>query len=127
VTRIATLALSLVLSLVAACAGRSPSPPNEPADHSDVIVQIINHSFNDMDVYATTGAGGSRLGFATGHKVSVFRVPWKRLDRASRFRLSVDPIGRGGRLFSSYLAVEPGSLVTWTLEPNLSSSNISVY
>jgi hypothetical protein len=115
----------MTLVLGAAC-GRSSPEAVEPGQQPDVVVQVINHNFNDMTVYAHHGAGGRMLGLASGHRVSEFRVPWGRVNGVDRFRLSVDPVGRGGRLFSGYLQVEPGSLVTWTLEPNLRSSNVSV-
>ena len=124
-TRAAIFGVLIALASDTGCGGSAP--PRERADDSDVVIQVINNGWNDMDVYAYMGAAGRWLGMATGHSVSAFRIPWRRLHRVSRFRLSVDPVGTGDRWFSGVLLVEPGSLVTWTLQPNLDSSTISVH
>lgn len=123
-SRLLTVPL-LALLFLAACGGSRP-PGSAPPSDSDVVVQVINHSFHDLDVYAYLGAKGRILGFASGHRITVFRIPWRQVSGATRARLSGHPIGSGRRIASGYLALEPGSVVTWTVEPQLGSSSIAV-
>lgn len=127
-SRILSALVGLMVILAAACGGRQSGEVSAPAERdSDIIVQVINNGFQDADIYAYTGAGGRLLGMAPGHRISVFRVAWHDLGVANRFRVAADPIGRPDRVFSDHLHLRPGSLITWTLQPNLESSTLAVY
>ena len=120
-------ALCLAIALAsgtAACVSSASSVPLRSGEQaSDVIVRIVNHRFNDVTVYANLGARRTRLGYAYGHQIAVFRIPWTQVGSIDYIRITVDSIGGGGRATSTPMAVQPGALVTWELQPVPFSSN----
>jgi len=105
------------LCLAAALAGCVSSAAPAPTDSADVVVQVINNRFNDATVVAELGGRRARLGLATGHQTSTFRIPWKRTGGVDDLRLLIDPIGGGRRITSSRMSIQPGTTVSWTLQP----------
>lgn len=116
------LAIALAGGTAACLSSASPARGSE-AQASDVIVRIINHRFNDVTVYANLGARRSRLGYAYGHQVAEFRIPWSQTGEIENLVITVDSIGGGGRATSTAMAIQPGSLVTWELQPEPFSTN----
>jgi hypothetical protein len=117
------LAAALASGTAACVSSASPAPLGSEQQAPDVIVRIINHRFNDVTVYANLGARRTRLGYATGKQTSVFRIPWGQTGGIDNIRLTVDSIGGGGRASSSVMAIQPGTLVTWELQPDPYSTN----
>jgi outer membrane biogenesis lipoprotein LolB len=117
------LAIALASGTAACVSNASPAPLNSEEQAPDVLVRIINHRFNDVTVYANLGARRTRLGYASGKRTSVFRIPWKQTAGIENIRLSIDSIGGGGRASSSPMAIQPGTLVTWELQPDPYSTN----
>lgn len=120
-------ALCLVAALAsgtAACvSSASPASPGSGEQATDVIVRIVNHRFNDVTVYANLGARRTRLGYAYGHQIAVFRIPWTQTGGIDSIRITVDSIGGGGRATSTPMAIQPGTQVIWELPPEPFSTN----
>jgi len=117
------LAIALASGTAACASSASPAPLRSGEQASDVIVRIINHRFNDVTVYANLGARRTRLGYAYGHQISVFRIPWSQTGGIENIRLTVDSIGGGGRATTTPMAIQPGTLLTWELQPVPLSTN----
>lgn len=117
------LAAALASGTAACVTSASPDPLGSEQQAPDVVVRVINHRFNDVTVYANLGARRTRLGYATGKQTSVFRIPWKQTGGIENIRLTVDSIGGGGRASSSVMAIQPGTMVTWELQPDPYSTN----
>ncbi len=117
------LAIALAGGTAACVSSASPAPLGSEDKAPDVLVRIINHRFNDVTVYANLGARRTRLGYASGKQTSVFRIPWKQTGGIQNIRLTVDSIGGGGAASSSPMAIQPGTLVTWELQPDPYSTN----
>lgn len=117
------LATALASGTAACVSSASPAPLGSEEQAPDVVVRIINHRFNDVTVYANLGARRTRLGYASGKQTSTFRIPWKQTGGIENIRLTVDSIGGGGRATSTPMAIQPGTLVTWELQPDPLSTN----
>lgn len=117
------LAIALASGTAACMSSASPAPPGSGEQTTDVVVRIVNHRFNDVTVYANLGARRSRLGYAYGHQISMFRIPWSQTGGIDNLVLTVDSVGGGGRASSTPMAIQPGTLVTWELQPVPMSSN----
>jgi hypothetical protein len=145
---LASVALAAVLpAAVAGCgAERQPEPAADRA--TDVTVRVISHDRNDVEVYLYANATLlGVLGRASAHGVTVFRVPWRRVagnlgmglgarelapddgfsGRRGSTGLSGGMGARAGGIASGYVHTAPGSVVVWTLAPNLASTMIAVH
>jgi hypothetical protein len=121
---LSALCLAIALTGATACAGSaSRASPGSVEQASDIVIRIVNHRFNDVTVYAHLGARRIRLGFAHGHGIAVFRIPWSRIGTIDYIRLTVDSIGGGSRATSTQMAIQPGTLLTWELQPVPFSTN----
>lgn len=117
------LAIALASGTPACASSASPAPPGSEQQASDVIIRIINHRFNDVTVHAHLGARRIRLGYAHGHGIALFRIPWSKTGGIDYIRLTIDSIGGGGRATSTQMAIQPGTLLTWELQPVPFSTN----
>ncbi|HTS87589.1 MAG TPA: hypothetical protein VMG41_03790 [Gemmatimonadales bacterium] len=125
---ITTLTLMLTAGLAAGCHHRPPPQMEANPQGGEVGIQIVNHNFSDMDVFALENGGYRvRLGQATGKATSVFVVPWRHLSTSGTIRLLAVPIGGTGRYTTGLLSVRPGSIVILTLEDILDQSSVSIF
>ncbi len=103
----------------------SPAPVDAP--RADIILLVRNHHWLDLNVYLMRGTLKQRLGTVTGASEKSFNIPWARLAGETGLRLLADPVGQREELREEVLAVNPGSVVEWTIEGGMRSSSISVY
>lgn len=109
--RIVTLGAVVGLGLCAACfrAPRHAVPEPEP-----VTLEIQNHAFADMDVYAVTSAGGSpavRLAMVTGLSSTRVSIRRAHLQPGGVLQLQLHGIGTRTQWVSPPLSVSPGERV----------------
>jgi hypothetical protein len=115
--------LAIALLLVAlSCSRPSARAPAPPPDPTDVTLQVISHTFNVVDVYLYRGSARRLLGSASGHSISVFRIPWRDLAGPAPIAIIARSIGNSRITSTGALLINPGSLINWTIEPDLRRS-----
>jgi hypothetical protein len=102
-----------------------PAAAGSPV-HSEISVEVENHSWSDITVYLMAGGLPHRLGMVTALSNARFGFPSQRLHSGSGVRLRALPVA--GRAFTSEaILVQPGQAIFWTLENDLDISSLSVY
>jgi hypothetical protein len=104
-----------MLGVMAACAGRTQDTDLEPTESA--MVEVQNHGFTDMVIYAVHGGQRLRLGLATGNSTKTFTIPRHLVRGAAPIRFLADPIGGNRTPVSEELTVQPGDVVTLTIPP----------
>ncbi len=90
------------------------------------MVAVESHNWNDITIYLVTGGLPQRLGMVTALSNASFDFPSHRLNTSAGVRLRALPVA--GRPFTSDpILVQPGQVITWTLENDLDTSSHSVY
>jgi hypothetical protein len=125
-----SLALAGIAALAAACSHRPPAGTAESDtgqdDSSAVSVQIISHNSRSVEVALDTGVGRRQLMVLAAHGVRAFTIPLRSLAGSKRVRLTARRVGDRREVSRVSVAVAPGAVVVWTLEPNLAFSSVSV-
>jgi hypothetical protein len=114
------VAIALLVAALS-CGGGSARAP-APEDPTDVTLQVISHNFNQVDVYLYRGRARRLLGTASGHSINVFRIPWREVAGPSPVAIIARSIGDSRVTSTGALLINPGSLITWTIEPDLRRS-----
>jgi hypothetical protein len=128
-----SIRLGLVLgTLIAGGSGcgllfsRGEQPSAEQPLNGNVVVEVESHNWNDITVYLITGGLPQRLGMVSALGEASFDFPPQRLNSSTGVRLRALPVA-GQPFTSDAILVQPGQVITWTLENNLSASSYSVY
>ena len=118
----------LLGTLVPGCArrgdpgeGDEPPPPNV-----EIAIEIENHNWSDVVIYLVRGTAAERLGMVGSLKTETFVFPFRRLG-VGEARLRAYPIGGPAAFTSENLFVQPGQMVKWTLESDLTRSFLGIY
>lgn len=123
------LACGALLSSATGCGllSSSDAAPDSAAPlRGEVLVEIESHNWNDITVYLLAGGLPQRLGMVTALGNASFDFPSQRLNFSGGVRLRALPVA--GRAFTSEtILVQPGQVITWTLENDLDASSFSVY
>src|SRR5215208_4009415 len=122
------------ISLGAACASRGtpgstgPAAPPPPLsfEQAPVVLTVENHNWQDIVVYAVYDGSRSRLGMITTARTVSFRLPPRLIGRSGNLYFIADPIGASKRFESEMVVVQPGQIISWTLETGLERSSISI-
>ena len=90
-------------------------------------VSVTNN--NSMDVQVFLRRAGSRysLGNVPGMGSASFDVAEALIPDGVRIDLVADLIGSSQRVTSEQIRVQPGIVIQWVIEPNLSQSNLSYF
>jgi hypothetical protein len=117
-------------TLLPACARRAdPGEGDEPEEfpaNAELAVEIENHNWSDVVIYLVRGTSTERLGMVGSLRTETFVFPFRRLG-VGEARLRAYPIGGPAAFTSENLYVQPGQMVKWTLESDLSRSFLGVY
>jgi hypothetical protein len=98
----------------------------DPGDHRRVGVEVTSHNWNDITVYLVTGGLPQRLGMVTALSSASFDFPSHRVYTSAGVRLRALPVA-GHAFTSETILVQPGQVITWTLENDLDHSSVTVY
>lgn len=123
--RMAGIALAAVLAL-AACAHRAPYATEDFARDAGVRVEVANHNWMDLTIYAVSSGNRMRLGTVTTGSVQRYAVPRSLNIRSGDFRLEAHPVGSSEVHRSDPILVNPGGIVFWSLENQLGLSSLRV-
>ncbi len=104
-------------ALAASCASAPPATPDENAAPEDVVVlQVVNNSMADVDVWAASNVGRGRLGRVASLESATLTVP-RDLWSGGWFRVETLPKVGGGRAFATgAIQIQGGQQVRLTLE-----------
>ena len=120
---------ALVLALLLpACArrGEDEGEDTAPAPNVELAVEIENHNWSDVIIYLVRGSASERLGMVGSLKSETFVFPFRRIG-VGEARLRAYPIGGPAAFTSENLFVQPGQMVKWTLESDLTRSFLGIY
>lgn len=120
---VAALAASTLLT---ACSSARYASPSHSAYDDTVQVEVTNHNWMDMNVYALRGGTRIRLGTVTTGTTQRFKLPSVLNVHVGDLRLMADPIGSGQQFHSDPILVEPGTRLRWSLENQLALSSFMV-
>jgi hypothetical protein len=118
-------------AIVAAASLASCSPKHAsgavPVPAEKIPLEIDNHHYLDIIVYAVHDGQLTRLGVAGGSAHTEMVLPARLLGAGRELRLYGDPIGSSDRALSEVIVVQRGQYIEWLLEPSLDRSTVSVY
>ena len=126
--RLPRIALAAVVA-AASLAGcfRNGSPTIVPPPGENIPLQITNHHYLDITVYAIHDGQRTRLGVAGGSAHTKMVLPARLLGVGRQLRLYGDPIGSSELAITEVIVVQPGQFIEWLLESGLSRSTVGVY
>jgi hypothetical protein len=127
VVRIALLCTA-ILTVAPGCgllSSRHPTSSDSPS-HTQVLVAVESHNWNDITVYLLAGGLPQRLGMVTALSSATFDFPSHRLNTSGGVRLRALPVA-GKPFTTETILVLPGQVISWTLENHLDASSFSVY
>lgn len=118
--------LTLMVALTACAPQKAPrSVPLEDADATTV--EVTNHNWSTMTVYALRGGERIRLGTVHSMKDARFRIPAHLVRTNVGLRLLADPLGATGTYTTPSFTVMRGQVVDFTIENHLPISNVAVW
>jgi hypothetical protein len=103
-------------------ATNTPPDPNTP-----VLVEVDSHFQGDVVIYLLRSGQRERLGMVSGLGNAAFTFPYRKLGNSGSSRLLAYPIAGSAAYASDALYIQPGQSLKWTLEADLSRSNLVSY
>jgi hypothetical protein len=116
----------VVAASLANCS-RTANPNIVAVPAENIPLEITNHHYLDITIYAIHNGQRTRLGVAGGSAHTNMMLPARLLGEGRELRLFGDPVGSSDRAISEVVVVQPGQYIEWLLEPELDRSTISVY
>jgi hypothetical protein len=99
-----------------------------PADlNTPVLVEVDSHFQGDVVIYLLRSGQRERLGMVSGLGNAAFTFPYRKLGNSGSSRLLAYPIAGSAAYASDALYIQPGQSLKWTLEADLSRSNLVSY
>jgi hypothetical protein len=126
--RLPRIALAAIVA-AASLAGCSPNgtPKIVPPPIENIPLQITNHHYLDITIYAIHDGQRTRIGVAGGSAHTSMVLPSRLLGVGRELQLYGDPIGSSERAITEVVVVQPGQFIEWLLESGLSRSTVGVY
>jgi hypothetical protein len=110
-------ACALFAAALPACS-HTPEPKPEGPPPKTTMLRVENRNFYDMTIFLVRYGSRTRLGLAPGNTTSNFEFPSQFLESGSgTVRFEASPVGSAGRAFTQELSVQPGDLVSVTIQP----------
>lgn len=106
-----------IMIILASCSG-TRRPPADPQEAT--YVRVENQSTLDMNIYVLRGSQRVRLGTATAHQTSRFRIPRDLIFGITALRFMADPIGSNRTPISHEIAVTAGDEIELRIPPGTS-------
>ena len=114
--------LTIPLAMGAACYRRGKGVDEE----GEITVEVENHNYLDVAIYAVQGAGRIRIGDVTGTTTKSFVVPLTRISTGGEVRFLADPIGSNRTWTTEPLHLFAGQTVQLTIESDVRRSTLSI-
>ena len=113
--RIGSLALGAILAL-AGCASQPRYPANESPALRGVAIEVTNHNWTDVVVYAVGAWSRVRLGSVATGSEQRFELPPSVHTVRGEFYLEARPVNSSEVFRSQTMSVTPGDRVIWSVE-----------
>jgi len=98
-----------------------------PDPNTPVLVEVDSHFQGDVVIYLLRSGQRERLGMVSGLGNAAFTFPYRKLGNSGSSRLLAYPIAGSAAYASDALYIQPGQSLKWTLEADLSRSNLVSY
>jgi len=98
-----------------------------PDLNTPVLVEVDSHFQGDVVIYLLRSGQRERLGMMSGLGNAAFTFPYRKLGNSGSTRLLAYPIAGSAAYASDPLYIQPGQSLKWTLEADLSRSNLVSY
>jgi hypothetical protein len=137
--RLAPSLSALLLTLLAACGGHTPPPPDSEPIEADVPLIVNNHTYNDFNIYAVHDGQSSLVGQVVASTTANLVVRRSYVGQGNQLSLHGSPIGGNrrvtfqGQVFnakpvnSEVFTLQPGMFMEWTLERDLTKSALMLH
>lgn len=122
----AWLGVATVLFCTGACAANKKSPAKTAPASAAMPVEITNHNWADIVVYAVHLGTRYRLGMVTSMSQRVLEVPRSVNAAVDGISLLADPIGSDDSYQTQNIMPGPGDAIIFVVESNLGISRYSV-
>jgi hypothetical protein len=99
---------------------------DKPVIQQDIPVQVQNHNWEDMVIYAVRNSTRSRLGQVTSMSTVRFLIPRTFMGTGTDIRLLADPIGSSQVFLTDALLLSPGVQIDFYIENHLPASSWTV-
>jgi hypothetical protein len=117
--------------LFLAAAGCSPtghrSAAASPQPEMRTVVDVRNHHWSDMVIYAVQSDHRQRLGLVNSMSAARLTFPPALDGTGTKVRLLADPIGANEQFSTDPIRVSPGQRVEFTIENHLAISNYAIW
>lgn len=114
----------LLVALMLSSAVQGCAPAGVLSRPGAATLDVQNHNFADMNVYAISENGSPlRLGTAGGLGSTTFTLPYDSFASGSVYIVAV-PIGGFGAAGSGAVSVQSGQTIQFTIEQNLNMSSV---
>lgn len=127
---IAVLSIGVAGLMTGCAAHRSaprPAPDNASVTDESPVLEIENHNWSDIVVFALHDGRSARLAQVTaGRSLSVPLLP-QHFSAMGTFRLAVHPIGGSSDYTSETLSLRTGSTVRLTVENSVGRSSVGIW
>jgi hypothetical protein len=117
--------VALLCGLVFACGRNNERIPGQPAASDEVVVNVENNHWQEVNVYAERNGSRTRLGTVVTGKAASFVLP-RDYHLSSDLRIRVDPIGEPREYLSPRILVSPGAVVQVKVENALNQTVVTV-
>jgi len=122
-----TLAVVVVGLLVGGCASVMEERADRPgADGAAATVEVTNHNWQDVVVYAIHPSQRVRLGLVVSMATVQLRIPATALGGDGMLRLVADPIGSNRPFTTERILVDPGARIELNVANSLALSSYAV-
>jgi hypothetical protein len=120
-------AVALVGVLAGACASGSGGALDTNGVGSEaLVVEVTNHNWADMNVYAVHLGTRTRLGTVVSMTTETFTLPDRARMADGALRLMASPIGSNRTHLTDLILVDEGDRIEWSLENSLALSSYLV-
>jgi hypothetical protein len=117
--------LSLLCGLALACGRNNDRIPGQPAASDEVVVNVENNHWQEVNIYAERNGSRTRLGTVITGKAASFVLP-RDYQLSSDLRIRVDPIGEPREYVSPAILVNPGAVVQVRISNALNQTVVTV-
>ncbi len=115
-------ALALVLLAPACAASHQSAEQGSPAPDDPVVLNVANHTWNDVDVFVLASTLRARLATVESLGTTEVVVP-REVWAYGSIQVRVEPIGGGAPYMTDRIEIHAGQKITLTVEHQAGLSN----
>ena len=125
-TRRALMVAAIALLTSACSSATYPAADRAAARRSITQLEVTNHNWMDVTVYAHSYSQRVRIGTVTSGSTGRFTLPRNFTLSSGDVRLEADPVGSSEVFMSEPIMVTPGTTIVWKVENHIALSSYHV-